>query len=139
MKTESLYSVVYISGYDPQLKASELASLDLAQYSKMRITGCFAIYKGNVVQVLEGNIKVINNIYQQIAANPNHKNLTQIWNGTIKNRNFSKYQLINFGEMAPSTQLDQRALIEFKIKSLLNNHEKNLAQSIFLETLKQIS
>lgn len=142
MKTEALYSIVYISEHAPQLSAAELKGLDLLDSTatgNLRITGCLTTYNGNVVQVLEGNHELITQLFQKIETSAKHQNLTLIWSGPIKNRNFSKYHIINFNEIKASNSYDQRAMIEFKIKSILNNHEKNLAQSIFLETLKQMS
>lgn len=142
MKTEALYSIVYISEHDTQLSDAEFKALDILQCqesNKHRISGCLTAFNGNVVQVLEGEHSTIAKLFDQIKTDQRHKNLTIIWSGTIRNRNFSEYNIINFCKVLPAKNITQKAFVELKIQSFLNNHEKNIAQSIFLETLKQMS
>jgi len=142
VKTEALYSIVYISEHDPNLNENHLGQLDILHnkdIGKHRITGCLTTINGNVVQVLEGEHSIISTLFEKIKLDPKHHNLTIIWSGSIKNRNFSDYNIINFYKLKASDTRNQKSFIELKIQSFLNNHEKNLAQSIFLETLRQMS
>ncbi|MDF4203826.1 BLUF domain-containing protein [Maribacter sp. SA7] len=89
-----MYTLTYESVATNKLKTPEMEELlEKARANNKRddITGCLIYYKGGFVQLLEGNKKKINELYDKIKKDPRHKNVTLFSDDEISERTFPNW------------------------------------------------
>ncbi|WP_051941898.1 BLUF domain-containing protein [Maribacter forsetii] len=89
-----MYTLTYESVATNALKASEMEELlEKARTNNIRdnITGCLIYYKGRFVQLLEGDKKKIEVLYEKLMTDPRHKNVTLFSDDEITKRTFPNW------------------------------------------------
>lgn len=74
-----MYTLTYESTAVNIMTSSEMESLleEARTHNKSKdITGCLIYYKGKFVQLLEGDIKEVQELYDRIKKDPRHKEVT---------------------------------------------------------------
>ncbi len=90
----TMYTLTYESTAVKTLTSAEMESLlDKARtHNKSKnITGCLIYYKGKFVQLLEGDKKKVQELYDRIVEDPRHKKVTLFSEDEIANRTFPNW------------------------------------------------
>lgn len=91
-----LSQLVYISVRKDNCTEEEIAKiLDACKRnnSKIDVTGVLLYSNTHFIQYLEGDYKVINELYGEIKKDDRHKNVVLITTGPIKERSFPSWQM----------------------------------------------
>ncbi|GGF13678.1 BLUF domain-containing protein [Hymenobacter cavernae] len=96
MSTPSLYHLVYQSVATAVMSEKELEAL-LTQARTWNtghtLTGVLLYSNGEIMQVLEGTEEEVRYIFNRIAQDPRHRNVTKLADGEIQQRNFSQWSM----------------------------------------------
>lgn len=57
------------------------------------ISGCLVLHGGYFLQVLEGEQKVVQELYEQITQDPRHYDVTLLWEGNKESRSFEGWSM----------------------------------------------
>jgi hypothetical protein len=66
------YTIAYISRSSPQMRETELLDNSDNSNNDLGIKGILLFNEGNFLQVLEGEERVVNNLYEKIARDDRH-------------------------------------------------------------------
>lgn len=96
------YFIVYVSSATTLMTDQELnAILDQSRRNNERrsVTGAMLYQDGNIMQVLEGDLDTVEDLYQTIANDSRHRNLTRIYDGWSAERQFGDWSMA-FGNLS---------------------------------------
>lgn len=91
-----MYTIVYISACSPGIGDHEIqAIVDTSRPKNERvgITGLLVHCKGNFLQVLEGDEKVVNELFAKISGDDRHLDLRHVDGRTIDQRHFPQWSM----------------------------------------------
>lgn len=91
-----VFSLTYVSSASTQLSARHLRTLLEKCISNNRprdITGMLLYKDGNFMQVLEGDEKVVRAVHGIIAADPRHRGLLTLLQGSMPRRQFPDWSM----------------------------------------------
>lgn len=91
-----MLSLIYVSSSVKLLNDSEL--LDILKASRDNnktkdVTGMLLYKSGNFMQVLEGPDEAVESLYEMIASDPRHKDVTVLSREQIRLRRFTKWEM----------------------------------------------
>lgn len=89
-----MYTLTYESTAVNIMTSSEMESLleEARTHNKSKdITGCLIYYKGKFVQLLEGDKKEVQELYDRIKKDPRHKEVTLFSEDKIIKRTFPNW------------------------------------------------
>lgn len=111
-----------------QLSYSSIATQDICQEvikgiletSRERnraigVTGCLVFHKSSFVQIIEGEKKHIQALFQDISRDKRHRDVTLLWEGRNSGRNFGDWNMAYFTESK-----------ENSLNGEMKNFERNL-------------
>lgn len=93
---KNLYELMYFSSADQNLSEENIIKiLDKARIfnAKNNITGCLVYYKNEFVQILEGEDKIVEELYSRILNDKRHTNTTLLTKSHIKERIFDNWSM----------------------------------------------
>lgn len=91
-----MYHIVYLSSAVEKFSADDLLQiLTISRRNNDRcgITGMLLYSDGNIIQVLEGEEKCVNETYERIEKDYRHRGIIQLINGAIPSRNFPTWSM----------------------------------------------
>lgn len=121
-------TICYISDsleHDSRDKLEALYSESKANNIKHNITGILICKNQNFLQVIEGEVTIVNEVFGKIKNDRRHKNVFEVINTTIEERVFEDY---NFGFTVINNKLGMLNLNEYLI--WLRSAEHELANKI---------
>ena len=137
----SLMHCIYASAASPELASPELRNIltvSRRNNEGLGITGILLYVEGSFFQVIEGESDIIQALYERIARDPRHTQITQIICEPIAKRHFDRWamgfstmtvkELIRIAE--PSGPLGEHPLLhlsEGRAKKLLRFQRRPLA------------
>ncbi|NAS29513.1 hypothetical protein GTQ40_00875 [Flavobacteriaceae bacterium R38] len=129
-----IHTICYFSTAHPSLQQEELESLFIyskENNQKKEVSGILVHADGNFMQVLEGDKKTINELYQKIAKDTRHSNIIKVPIVSYEHRIFEDY---DYG----FTIIDDRLNIE-KLNKYLNwlSHYPSNEINRFVKLLQQ--
>ncbi|WP_233872007.1 BLUF domain-containing protein [Dyadobacter sp. CY323] len=127
------YCLVYISSSN-ELSADQLRELSTKSQEKNRllgITGALLYCNGSIIQVLEGEEEKVNILYNVIAKDRRHNQVTKLYGGQIKERSFSDW-LMGYRTL---TQSEMSALEE-EIPFIRNPYSKSESKTVVMSLVQ---
>jgi hypothetical protein len=91
-----LITLVYISFQNHHLSDNDLLELlkKARQFNQMvNITGMLLTRHGNFIQVLEGEIAIVEQLFERISKDERHKHVIVVYRGPIERRNFAGWSM----------------------------------------------
>jgi len=91
-----MYHLVYVSHAAQAFHEADLLAIlneSRANNKKKEITGMLLYLQERFIQVLEGDEKVVNELYEEIRKDPRHKKVTLILEGNSPNRLFKDWSM----------------------------------------------
>lgn len=109
-----LVRLLYASRATPQLSEPEVAAIlrqARAHNPPLGITGVLCHSEGCFVQLLEGDRKVVNQLYNQLVADPRHQDVTLLAYEEIGERRFAGWSMgqVNLARLNPGLVLKYSA------------------------------
>jgi hypothetical protein len=112
-----MYHLVYVSHAAQAFHEADLLAIlneSRANNKKMEITGMLIYLQQRFIQVLEGDEKVLNELYEEIRKDPRHTKVTLILEGHSQHRffkdwsmGFKKISESDFTELSGFTDIGQ--------------------------------
>jgi hypothetical protein len=91
-----MHRIIYLSSgikiFSDQ-EINELLKISRVNNQKNGITGLLLYSDGNFMQILEGEKEAVESTYNKILNDSRHKNIIQIVNESVENRNFSEWKM----------------------------------------------
>jgi hypothetical protein len=91
-----LHHIIYMSRAVRPLSDAELQGL-LEQCrrdnARLHVTGVLFYSHGNIAQLIEGEPQVLEPLYQRIAQDPRHSNVTKMSDKAIAQRSFAEWSM----------------------------------------------
>jgi hypothetical protein len=91
-----MYRIIYLSSAVKQFSEEEI-SLLLIQSRKYNaehnITGVLLHIEGDFLQVIEGEKKIVKQLFEKINLDPRHKGVICVFDDAIKERNFTDWSM----------------------------------------------
>ena len=103
-----LHQIIYTSAASPHLTAIVMRNIAIkarAQNEALGITGILLFKDGGILQVLEGEKDAVQSLYQKIASDSSHTNLTKLIDHAAKRREFPQWSM-GFRMVEESEKLD---------------------------------
>jgi hypothetical protein len=94
--TGNIFSLLYLSGSTVPFAEKDLRNLldkSRENNSKLEITGMFRFKAGNFLQVLEGKKETVISLYEKIARDPRHHQITTLLEETSPQRSFPDWSM----------------------------------------------
>lgn len=91
-----MYSIVYHSTESPDITAEDISNiLETARVfnKKKGITGCLIYHNHRFIQVLEGDRKILEELYSTIKRDKRHSNVNTIYEDFTSERNFNIWSM----------------------------------------------
>ena len=91
-----MYYIVYVSSATQDFPESELlAILEKARLKnkQLGITGLLIYIDGNIIQILEGEKKNVDDLYNVIKSDDRHSGIIKLLEGTLPQRNFEEWSM----------------------------------------------
>jgi hypothetical protein len=91
-----LYTAVYVSSAVSPWTSSQLTTLleqSRAKNTTLGITGLLLHRDGTFLQVLEGDEDVVRRLYAQIAQDPRHIDVVNVWGSLSPHRRFGEWSM----------------------------------------------
>ena len=91
-----MYQLVYSSKARPDIKSEEISSiLESARHfnSNNQITGCLVYFDYQFIQFLEGDERIIRQLYDKIKIDDRHFDVVKIYSERFDNRVFSDWTM----------------------------------------------
>ncbi len=135
-----MYRIIYLSSADNSVDESELESLlnkSRINNESKDITGILLHIDGDFIQVLEGEEKLVIELYNKISKDKRHRGIIMVSKGEVEKRQFADwsmgYKATYYKEI---NKID--GLKEFDRVALFNNNEKIALTflSVFLQSHK---
>lgn len=95
-ETECMYHIIYMSSAVRPFSQAELQKLlERARQSNtaMEVTGMLLYKDGNFLQVLEGEKKVLDQLYKKIQHDPRHRGCMVLFQEPITKREFTDWSM----------------------------------------------
>lgn len=137
-----MIQAVYSSLATPNLEQTDIQGImDTAKTfnTKNGITGCLLYHNDQFTQVLEGNEKIIEQLYLKIKKDKRHFNVKLLYSNEVKERTFTNWSMA-FKELS-NDQLRQVSDTVFEDNLLLFSELANkptLAIKLFWKKVKKI-
>jgi hypothetical protein len=115
--------LIYISSATALMTQAELSALlpQIRDRNKsLHVTGLLIYCEGTFIQVLEGKADTVTKIFKTIAADPRHRNVIKLAEGTLETRNFPEWSMA-FTAVNP----EECKMLE----GYINPHSKNFIKS----------
>ena len=96
----ALYELIYVSTATGDMSPAELTTLldEVRQKNARRhITGLLVYHHHEFMQLLEGEQAEIFSLYQKVAADQRHRQVTLMWSGAIEARAFGSWDMAFLG------------------------------------------
>ena len=90
-----LYSICYVSTADSTVTSENVHTVFdgiIDKNLERSITGILLFSQGNFMQIMEGELDKLSELYQAIQEDPRHHHLIEILSTPIKDRIFENYQ-----------------------------------------------
>ncbi len=136
-----LSNLVYVSARKPNCTPAEIEKiLDACNRNNQSvdITGVLLYSDTRFVQYLEGEYKLIFELYDKIKLDDRHKNVILITSGPINERTFPSWQMgskkVDFNNIDFRTEMDATEKSEFQ--KLLSGNETKGALSLIKKVFK---
>lgn len=128
-----LYEIVYHS----QAK-SHLSIIDIKEIlrhsrdsnAKKGITGCLLHHKRQFLQILEGEEKEVNQLYEKIRKDPRHQNVITLHAEKITDRIFDRWNMA-FQDFKDQTEVENTIGIKDLNQVLKQDESGNISKEIF--------
>ncbi|MFC6267989.1 BLUF domain-containing protein [Frigoriflavimonas asaccharolytica] len=91
-----IYQLNYRSRSRPDLELNELDEILVLSKTKntaKNITGCLIYHDGSFVQILEGDKKLVQDLYRKIEADPRHEDVILLWEAPVDKRYFTEWNM----------------------------------------------
>ena len=91
-----MYRIIYLSSAVTEFSEEEISSLLIQSRkynSEHSITGVLLYIEGDFLQVIEGEKKIIKQLFEKINLDPRHKGVICVFDGAIKERNFKDWSM----------------------------------------------
>ncbi|WP_371395627.1 BLUF domain-containing protein [Fretibacter rubidus] len=124
-----VHQIIYTSAGKPELTPRDFRNIAIRasqQNNALNITGILLFFDGGILQVLEGDKDIIQALYQKIAGDDRHTNLTKLIDRTADKREFPAWSM-GFRMVEDSEQLD------FAFDLTRQNFEKNMPEGVSAE------
>lgn len=91
-----MIQLIYISTAERLMTADDLQSImltSLIHNSKKHVTGILLFDQGTFCQALEGEQRVVHELFKKIKNDPRHTNIIKIFDDEIQSRDFSSWSM----------------------------------------------
>ena len=91
-----VHQIIYTSAAKPELTPKDFRNIAIKasqQNNALNITGILLFFDGGILQVLEGDKDVIQGLYQKIASDSRHTNLTKLIDRSANKREFPAWSM----------------------------------------------
>lgn len=91
-----MIQLIYISTAKRLMTADDLQSImltSLIHNSKKHVTGILLFDQGTFCQALEGEQRVVHELFKKIKNDPRHTNIIKIFDDEIQSRDFSSWSM----------------------------------------------
>ena len=91
-----MYRIIYLSSAVKEFSEEEISSLLIQSRkynSEHRITGVLLYIEGDFLQVIEGEKKIVKQLFEKIKVDPRHKGVICVFDDAIKERNFKDWSM----------------------------------------------
>lgn len=91
-----MIQLIYISTAERLMTADDLQSImltSLIHNSKKHVTGILLFDQGTFCQALEGEQRVVHELFKKIKNDPRHTNIITIFDDEIQSRDFSSWSM----------------------------------------------
>ncbi len=88
--------LIYVSSATKHFSEEDLKDLLIISRknnTSLGITGMLLYSDDNFIQVIEGELKTINGLYEKISKDPRHKGILRLLKGEIQTRNFGEWSM----------------------------------------------
>ncbi|MFW5748702.1 MAG: BLUF domain-containing protein [Chloroflexota bacterium] len=136
-----LISLVYVSFAAHPMTDEELKGiLKVARDNneKLDVTGMLLYRDGFFIQALEGEESVVEPLYEKIAQDPDHRNVTLVYKNAIESRSFAGWSM-GFNEIGHVSEEELPGFNNFLQDTLDMDYwaEQPSRATVLLETFKQ--
>lgn len=103
-----VHQIIYTSSACPDFTANDMRNIAIkasTQNEKLGITGILLFIDGGILQVLEGDKDIVQPLYEKIANDVAHTNLTKLIDHTTPRREFPQWSM-GFRMVEDSDHLD---------------------------------
>ena len=114
-----MFQAIYTSLAKRELGLSEMFGLveqASANNRKANITGLLLFHQGDILQILEGDEKVIRDLLQKIKIDPRHSDFTIMLERTRDHRSYPDWSM----QFKPIETADEVAYFELMLRELKN-------------------
>lgn len=128
-----LYEIVYHSQANSHLSLidiQEILRCSRDSNAKKGITGCLLHHKRQFLQILEGEEKEINQLYEKIRKDPRHQNVITLHAEKITDRIFDKWNMA-FQDFKDETEFENTIGIRDLNQVLKEDESGNISKEIF--------
>ena len=91
-----MIELVYVSAASEDFSREEIFDLlktSIVNNKERDITGMLLYVKGSFLQILEGEVKQVSELYDTIMEDDRHKNMVKLYESSIENRNFAEWSM----------------------------------------------
>jgi len=128
-----MYRIIYLSSAVKQFSEEEISLLLIKSRkhnAEHNITGVLLHIEGDFLQVIEGDKKIIKQLFEKINLDPRHKGVICVFDGAIKERNFKDWSM-GFCALEYESLRHISGFETFKRSDLFDSTDKTA--SVFLE------
>lgn len=128
-----LYEIVYHSQANSHLSLIDIQEIlrrSRDSNAKKGITGCLLHHKRQFLQILEGEEKEINQLYEKIRKDPRHQNVITLHAEKITDRIFDKWNMA-FQDFKDETEFENTIGIRDLNQVLKEDESGNISKEIF--------
>jgi hypothetical protein len=122
-----MFELIYCSNIRPNVEHSQINDIlkeSLLFNEANDITGCLIFYNNEFIQILEGEEKVILELYGRIQTDSRHHNVTLLVKSNKKERSFKDWNMAFIDESSDNITALQKELFVNNINSLSEYSEK---------------
>ncbi|MDO6605252.1 BLUF domain-containing protein [Arenibacter palladensis] len=113
-----MYQLSYFSRATPDVSEEIISGIletSRARNKAIGVTGCLVFHKFSFVQIIEGEKRHIQSLFEDIRQDKRHSDVTLLWEGKNNGRNFGDWNMAYF------TESDERSA-----NGEMKNFERNL-------------
>lgn len=129
-----LTTLIYGSTASYEMKQDDLKEILEASRrnnEKTNITGMLLYKNNNFLQVLEGEEKALNELYEKIKQDKRHHSVYTIMKRQIKKREFEQWEM-GFADLDEALPVDLPGYSDFLLNPLSEDMTKNRASRVYI-------
>lgn len=128
-----MYRIIYLSSAVKEFSEEEISLLLInsrKHNAEHHITGVLLYIEGDFLQVIEGEKKIVKQLFEKIKLDPRHKGIICVFDDVIKERNFKDWSM-GFCALEYENLRQICGYETFERKDLFDSTDKTA--SVFLE------